>query len=204
MAFVPVPNCAEVQLVYSGEAGVYENTLYFDMTAGNAIADLNALAATVKSWWTTNIKPYLSTSVQLDKILATSLAFQSAPGIIYTTGLPSSGSYATTPVLPANVTVAVTFNTVLRGRSFRGRNFWPILCEGQVVNSTVDPTLLTNIHNGYFALIAAATAASKPWVVASRYTGKAPRVAGVITPVVGIGGDGIVDSMRRRLPGRGV
>ena len=71
---------------------------------------------------------------------------------------------------------------------------------------------MTAFVDAYNGILTTVTATPSPWVwvIVSRYSGvdgdgrPVPRVAGVTTPVTNVVAvDGTVDSMRRRLPGRG-
>jgi len=112
--------------------------------------------------------------------------------------------------LPNNVAVTVSFRTGLSGRFARGRNYVSGLSEDAVVLNTVDSAVLADIQAGYEALQDVASDNTSTWVVVSRFSGvdgdgvPIPRVEGVTTPITAvIIVDSIIDSQRRRLPGRG-
>lgn len=121
----------------------------------------------------------------------------------WTTGLPIAGTNGTAS-MPNNVALALAFKTALRGRSFRGRIFLPGLTEGNVVDNTVQPAFITAWYT-FFGILASTLIDLIAWqVVVSRVEGGDPRPAGVVTQVNNwIVTNTVVDSMRRRLPGRG-
>lgn len=211
MPFIPVANTVEVELRMTLDDQKIENTLYFESANAPVFADMALLASNIVIWWDTSIAPLLPVDVVLREVVVTDLT--SATGPQYSSAL--DGSNAGTlgqPALPNNVTLAVSFRTALRGRSFRGRNYVPALTEGQVVNNTVNSSVLLDYTNAYNAIITEVAPSDGPWtwVIVSRYSGvdsegkPIPRVAGVTTPVqAAVIVDATIDSMRRRLPGRG-
>jgi hypothetical protein len=202
MPFVPFASAVEAELVYSWDGQICENTLYFDLGVIPGVPEMYDLADMLYDWWNTSLKPLQVSTVSLTRILVTSLNTATSPGIERTTGLPAVGTNAGVP-LPNNVTGAVTFITGLRGRSYRGRNYVLGLSADMLSLNTILPTPINQYQNAYDDLLAAATTAGFPWVVASRQTAGAWRANGVITPVTAIRMENTVDSQRRRLPGRG-
>lgn len=80
------------------------------------------------------------------------------------------------------------------------------LCESQVDDSHVKATHLTAIKNALVNLAGLLAAGGFNWNVVSFIEDGAPRVGGPIS--FGVTGilfvDDVVDSQRRRLPGRGI
>jgi hypothetical protein len=188
-----------------------ENTLYFYNAGGPAVADMNVLGADLEGWWTTNCAPLLPIDVTLREIVLTDLTTQTGLQVTWGISSPVAGTLGQ-PALPNNVSLAVSFRTDLRGRSFRGRNYIPALTEGQVVNSAVNQSVADDWADAYRAILTVVTNAPSPyvWAIATRFSGvdsdgkPIPRVAGGVQPVTAVVvTDLTVDSMRRRLPGRG-
>lgn len=202
MAFIPVPDVAMVELVFRQDGQVCENTLYFQGAASWDATNLTTLAEEVRDWWIAGPRLDTSDTVGLTSVKATSLASQSAPGVEVTDLLPADGTEVSPP-LPNNVTQAVTFVTALRGRSYRGRNYRVGLTEAMVVANQVDVGYTTSWVGFYQTLDTDVTVNSAQHVVVSRYENNVPRATGVATPVVSYKADRVIDSQRRRLPGRG-
>jgi hypothetical protein len=102
--------------------------------------------------------------------------------------------------------MAVSFRSALSGRSFRGRNYIPCLTNSQVTGNLIDVSWQGDIINAYAELLfgGGALPAGWVWVVVSRFTNNLPRVTGIFSEVFSVlVTDTIVDSQRRRLPGRG-
>lgn len=203
MPFVPVPNTlmAEIRYLFDGEQA--ENTLYFEFGSTPGIADAEALADALFTWWDTNVKPIQSSAAALREIFVTDLSSQNSFTHARVTSPPSPGQ-AAGQGLPNNVTTVISLRTHQRGRSFRGRNYWVGLTESQVDVNTVSGTVLANIQAAYVAIQNAIQGLGAQWVVVSRFSNGQPRTTGVTTPITSVATvDNTVDSQRRRLPGRG-
>lgn len=203
MGFVPFDNrTMELTARYLYDGQQVENVFHVRSSTVAGITEMTAAAAAYKSWWTDHGKPISPTTLALQSILVKTLSTPIDPGIEYTTGLPEAGT-SSGAQLPNNATLAVKWITAFRGRSYRGRTYHLGLMETQVVGNTVDPGALGIIKAVYQGLLDGLTAAGIPLVVGSKIGAKVERFVGLSTPVVALQIDPIVDSQRRRLPGRG-
>jgi hypothetical protein len=201
MPFIPVPNVAMVELLYTQDDQKMENTLYFENENPWSAIGLTTLAEEIIAWWTTNIRPNVSNTVTFRGVKATSLESETAPAVEVPSGLAGGG---TSPAMPNNVTAAIKFLTALRGRSFRGRNYIVGLMDEAVSQNDLSTITAGNYSNGYLELLDTSVITNGIWVVVSRFTNGDPRTTGVSEPVTGVTfTDFTVDSQRRRLPGRG-
>jgi len=210
MPFVPVTNTVEVEVRMLLDSQKVENTLYFRKDSAWSLGDLVTLGNSFLIWWTTYYDVFASSSVTLSEIYITDLT--SSTGLVQSTPAPTphpAGSREANS-LPNNVTLTISFRTDQRGRSHRGRNYIVGLTEDAVVKNTVDSAVIGDIETAYNALQDVASDNSCFWVVVSRFSGvdsdgdPIPRVAGVTTAITSvIVVDPVVDSQRRRLPGRG-
>lgn len=203
MAFIPVPNTVQCNMVYLWDNQRCLNTLYFEAPSEYTTAEMLTLAGELYDWWDVHFQPLQSASVSLEQIEVVDLTFQGAPGIVYTTGLPQVGGKSATPALPNNVTVSTTFLTLLRGRNYRGRNYFIGLTEADVTANSVGGAVVAAITDAYEQLMDITTISYGTWSVVSRYLNNAPRVSGIATEITGVRTEDTVDSQRRRLPGRG-
>jgi hypothetical protein len=110
----------------------------------------------------------------------------------------------TGPIMPNSTTLAISFRTGVGGRANRGRNYWPSFIEDDIVKQRVSAPKIAAIIAVYTALIGEGTfAPGWQWAVISRK----PLIIngpGRAVPIVSVSvRDDIVDSQRRRLPGRG-
>lgn len=203
MAFIPVHHVLQVDVVYLWDDQKVENTLYFLGEPPILASDMTSFAGLIYNWWTTHMKPLQANTVQLVEIGVRLLTTAISPAITYVPISPSFGT-AGGASLPNNASLCVSFRTDLRGRSYRGRNYFIGLTEAQVTNNEVGTSVADDIQDAYAALLTVAFDAGYSWVVVSRYSMNAPRVTGVATPITAVViVDNTVDSQRRRLPGRG-
>lgn len=211
MAFVPAVNTvlAEMRMLFDGQR--IENTLWFFNPAGPDASNMTALASDLEGWWVTNCAPLLPVDVLLNEIVVTDMTTNTGLQVTNALSGPAAGTLGQA-ALPNNVTMAVSFRTALRGRSFRGRNYIPALTEGQVTNNTVNGSVADAWRAAYQDILTTVAGGIGGWVwaVVSRFSGvdgdgdPIPRpTAGVIPITTVVVTDTTIDSMRRRLPGRG-
>lgn len=203
MAFQAVPNTAEVDIrgTYFGQQ--VENTLYFTKDTPFIMADLNDLAALVRSWYFEEVLPMQSSGYTFREVFAKGLDSVDSPSA---TDIAESGTAGgnSSPGMPGNVSIAISFRTGLAGRSFRGRNYFIGLAEEEVTGNTVSSSQGTALQAAYNALLTVLSDTDFVWAVVSRVTAGAPRATGIATAVVtAVVTDLLIDSQRRRLQGRG-
>lgn len=203
MAFIPVPDVVQVDLVYTLDTQIIENVLHYKPVGLPVVDSMVELGEELISWWSTTGKVQCPDEVSLINVKVTDLATNFAPSINVGTGLPIAGTLSGAP-LPNNCSLCVTKRTVFRGRSFRGRIYHPALTETDVTANAVSAGRVNAIIAAYEDLMFF-TLVEDTWSlgVVSRYSEGEPRVEGIFTPVVALTTDGMVDSQRRRLPGRG-
>lgn len=203
MPFVVTFNTVQVELRYLFDNQQTENTLYFEFEDPPSITQGEALADAVFDWWDTNLKPLQCGTLYLREIFCTDL--DAADGWAVTrVSSPVVQGTRSGESMPNNIACCISFRTNQRGRAHRGRNYAMAMGEGDVTNNNFTTGYLSALQAAYVALADVETAASCNWVVVSRFQGLLPRENGVTTPVTSVGFfDGVVDSQRRRLPGRG-
>jgi len=203
MSFVPVHNVAQLEYVYRWDGQIVQNVLHYGCSSTVDVESLQGLTTAAIAWWTTHLRPNISSACSLITVRATDLTTQTGPVVEDTTGLPLAGS-GSSSAQPNNVTVAIKLITANRGRSFRGRVFHVGLSGTAVVANEVSTTTRTNLRNAYLAAFILSTAPTWSLVVASKFTNNAPRLEGLATVVSDVSVNPTVDSQRRRLPERGV
>lgn len=210
MPFVPVPNTvlAEIRMTLDGQQ--VENTLWFEASGALNLIVMGDLAQLLNDWWIANYAPQVSVNLQLIEIVISDQS--SASGLQFAfTAAPATIGAVVSDALPNNVSLTVSFRTALRGRSFRGRNYVTGIPESVAAQSHLAGAYVAGWQVAYAQLLSDVSGVGDfEWVVASRFSGvdvdgdPIPRVAGVTTPVTSIiVVDDVVDSQRRRLPGRG-
>jgi hypothetical protein len=204
MPFIPVLGVVQAEMFFQWDSQLVENVLHFKpVVAGYNTAQLNDLAAALAAWWNTNMKASAYSTVSLTGVKITDLDDVTGQVVDLSSGIPIVGT-SVSPSLPNNVTCVFTKRTALRGRSFRGRIYHIGLTEAAVTGNIVSAGSVTGFITSY-NLLTTFTAATKVWKlgVISRAFQGAPRVTGVFTECTQFTSDGIIDSQRRRLPGRG-
>jgi len=201
-AFIPVPNTAKVTMLYQLNGQEVMNIFHFEGEAPWTKELLADLANVVSGSWITNIQPGAPTTLKLRTITALDLGEpESFLGIenVDEFGLVNN------PTLPGNVTLSIKFDGGLSGRSNRGRMYWLQLTEADVAGDTVNVSSLGDILTaitGFFEDIDGVVNDCHHVVVSYCHDGEW-RTTGQTTQITTYSSDGIVDSQRRRLTGRG-
>jgi len=204
--FIPVPGVFKVQLIYAKDGQKIENVFNVKSGAGLASADADRIFAVFVSWWNTNVRPTVASTVSLNLVVFDALDAAASLHKEYTSGWTPAGSSGNA-ALPNNCTKALKLATTTRGRSYRGRIYWPAMNSTLVVNSVLTSTYrdtLVTAANVLRTSLAADSAADKLVVVSYKNNG-VWRTTGVATEVTAITAATLnMDNMRRRLPGRGL
>lgn len=203
MPFVPFNNTIRLDVIFVQDGQRVENVHHFIVDETPDVATAASLCEAYKTWWVNNLRSSIPTNVSLVEIIGTIMENENDPVVSYTTGLPvagTSGGHA----MPNSVTVAVKLNTAYRGRSYRGRTYYIGLVEEQIDDNKINNTFAATLKGWYEDLMALSVDVGPAVLgVASKYSHKALRQTGVITPVTSVTVDQYIDSQRRRLPGRG-
>lgn len=203
MAFIPVPNVASFEILWTYQSEECENVVYFQRDSGWNAQNLFDFAGAIYGNVVNLILPTSPNSLVLRGVKGTDLTTDFAPTAEYTEAAPDPG-LSNAQAAPNNVSLAITFRTGARGRTARGRNYVVGIQEDEVSNNFVANSVVDRWMSLYDVFVGSAFKASADWVVVSRYVNNAPRAQGLARPVTTYGPvDQTVDSMRRRLPGRG-
>lgn len=205
MPFIPVPNGVQVEMRYGYLGERVENVfwVFVDDEPAPTVATMSTIAGIFYSWWNTHVKTIQSANATLREIYCTDQSAQNGGAFTYTTNLPADGANVQEP-LPGNVALCVSLRTAQRGRSYRGRSYIVGLTENQVQGNLLTSASASAWLAAYDALVNELNTPPYQLAVCSRFTAGAPRVAGVLTPIIDAAlVDNVVDSQRRRLPGRG-
>lgn len=204
MAFIPVENTVEAEMLMTLYGQRIENTLYFHREDAWDIPDMLLLAEALEAWWSDQIAPLITADVSLEDVIVTDLTSATTPSISLpvSPAIPGTAGGASDP---GNVCITVSFRTAGRGRSSRGRNYISGLGESTVIGNTVSRAFADDCAAAYNNLLEPGTLpGDATWVVVSRFAAGAPRVEGTWNPIINaIVVDVDIDSQRRRLNGRG-
>jgi hypothetical protein len=204
--FIPVPETAQVTMVYTGPnqnrmVNVYH---FIRPTLGWDPDALGDLAEAMLAWESNTAKNQRSNQVICIGAEARDLSVQDS-FVVAVAAIPPIEGTRSSPVLPANVTLAVSLRTPFAGRSFRGRTYWVGLSEGSVQGDFVIPAVAQGVLAAIQQLIETVPQPlNAQLAVVSRYHNGAPRGVGIATPVTSaVLVDSRVDTQRRRLVGVG-
>jgi hypothetical protein len=204
MAFQPCPNIVEAVVVGRLDGQLIENVLHFlkDGSPPNA-TDVADVASFVGDWYIGGVLPLISNLYTLVQVKTEDLTVQ---GSWQTTLFFDEVGGATGGVEPNMVALCVSFHGLTGGRASKGRNFVPAIPQGVVTQNTVNAIDLNQFIAAYGQLAPFGGATPDPWVwvVLSREFEKVKRPEGVGYPVAAVTvSDNILDTQRRRGPGRG-
>lgn len=204
MAFIPAMNVAAVEIRWRQDQQRVENTLYFHRETGWDDISLYSLLVDIRTQVRTAWLPLMAEGVSLHELHARDLTVE-ASYVADLSGEFGDNGGITQAYLPNNVTLSITFRTGFSGRSFRGRNYIVGMYRDAVSLNAVSQLYADAWAAAYEGFLQVADGHNATWVVLSRYANNAPRETGVYTPIRSTGfADLIVDSLRRRLPGRGL
>lgn len=207
--FIPVPNTAYVEMVYTFGGQIVENCFHVQKGTPFTALQLQGLTTAFDAWdngavagWK-GCRPIGCTLVQ---IKTRALDTAASPVYIYTLPAPRNGALNANP-MPGNVTFCVTLQTGLAGRSQRGRIYVPGIITTDIGNTPLNNTLNSGRANAYVASInaliaqVAALGAGYALVVTSFRSNNAWRATGQNSVILNAAyADLFIDSMRRRLP----
>lgn len=173
------------------------NTVHFYRSAGWTLADLVTLGAALETWWATFYKPMVTANYQLNNIHMQVYDPTGSPYVLDRPTTPPIVGTRTGTAEAGNVSLSLSLRAGLAGRAYRGRIYLAGLGETDVnVNDTVVSSLVALAANAVTALIGSSLPPGTAAVIFHRNDNLfSTIVAGVI--------ENIVDSQRRRLPGRG-
>jgi hypothetical protein len=206
VAFIAIPETAQVTMVYTGPnqnrmVNVYH---FIRPTLGWDPDALGDLGEALLAWENDTAKAQRSQEITCIGVECRDLSIQNS-FVVTVAAIPPIAGTRGSPVLPANVTLAVSLRTPFAGRSFRGRTYWIGLSEGSVQGDFVIPAVAQGILAAVRELVEdVPQALNAQLAVVSRYSNGAPRGVGIATPVTAVTlVDARVDTQRRRLVGVG-
>ena len=203
MAAVISPLTIRVEFRYTWQGEQCENVVHVKTTATPTATDVQNAAERGLTWWAANAAPQTSTTLQLREVYARSIASSIAPEFTAVPDTTLTGAL-TTESMPNNVTFCLSLRTGQAGRSARGRWYWAGLTTQQVSGTLIEAAAIVALVDAIFALISAFELDNLDFVVMSRFSGGIERAVPVLIPVTTVlAVDNVVDSQRRRLPGRG-
>lgn len=204
MAFIPVPNTAAVHVRGALGGQLTENVFYYRFATQPTESDLQDLVDALSVHIIGNWLVLLPDQWVGREIYAEDLTEK--PGAQATnTDIAGELGASGADMFPANVTLAIQRSSGLSGRSSRGRVYWQGIPLSKATLSYIDTAFANSVVTALTTMDGVAIALEWVPVIVSLYTDLAPRTEGVTYPVsVWKWVDLTTDSMRRRLPGRGM
>lgn len=203
MPFIATPSAAKVAI-----EGLWSNqnvaqTFWFGLGTTPLLADLQALADDVRTSFDPSMAASQSNVYATTRVTATGQNTSSDPQAVSTPSAPRVGSGSGTSV-PLNAAWAFSYRTLLRGRNYRGRGYMPGLLTSILTSPGIgNLATLAGIAGNYVTHFVTSPPSGWTWGVASHFLNNNPRAQGILTEIVAVSVDTLLDSMRRRLVGRG-
>jgi len=197
MAIPNFPTVCHVTMVFQRDTRIFVNTFHLRRDAGWTLPFVQQAAVDTISWWNLYYKAAIPAAVSLTAVQVRQ--YNPAGPIAYDQPVsPASAGTRVGVAESANATLTMSWRTGFSGRTQRGRIYVPSLPEADV--STADT--VGSVELGVLAA-AAAQFIGPLWsnsvypVIFHR--APAPGASTINSYIL----DNIVDSQRRRLPGRG-
>lgn len=200
MVYVPASNTLKVEMRGTLNGKEIETTQYFKFPSfitGSTVDELF-------DYYETEFMPALlaeqSAALLIDELYATDLTTSSSPTYSRTFS-PGRQGVLSSPAMPGNVPFCVSFRTDGRGRSARGRNYVPGICESQVTGNLLGLTTVSALVAAYELLLPSVPLpAGLIWSVVSTVLDGAPRATALVQDILDVlATDITVDSQRGRL-----
>lgn len=196
MAGVAIPSTMKLVLNGVVDQQAVVNVLHYKYTGASVTQA--SLDSFITAWRAAHLSQWLAlhgSGYVLQSIVATdisSLTGATTSQTLVTGNVGTGGSVCP----PNNVALAISWRTANVGRRNRGRTYVGGLPSGHINADTIDSTLITSMGTFIAAMIAQTFTGGYDFAIAS----VADTLSKVVTSAVL---DVILDSMRRRLPGRG-
>jgi len=190
------PLVVKAALIFKRDTRTFVNTLHFSDSTGWDSTKMQALAADLVDWWHTSYRTAMGVAVTLVQVQVRLLDPANPLAVDYTIGLPEGGAIIE-GLEAANVTSTMSWRTGLAGRKYRGRIYVPAITEGQ---TNQDDTLTSTMAA---RLATVATYFLTHLIAGTRFPTIFHLGPDTFTNITTFVIENILDSQRRRLPGRG-
>lgn len=205
MAFVPIANSCSIEIRCLQYGQRAELTLGFLHSGAIDVSALQVIADAVDLWWYTYARPLVHAQVSLREVYARDLTSINAPVYTSTVHTGAVGTLTVGGSAANNIAKSISFKTAQRGRANRGRNYWFGFGANQITTTYIGTSYRNSIKALYERLLpgGGSTPANWTWVVLSRQLNGVTQGRAIPITSVAVPSDAL-DSMRTRLPGRGL
>lgn len=200
--FIPAEETAQVALRALQDGQQIEHVFYVKAAAPLVPGDLSEIALAVSDWFTDHYAPLLVSTVTGVEVVVTDWSTDAGPRVVSRDIAGIAGGDGTLPA-PNNVSFKIAFSAGVRG-AHAGGPFVYGLPANKIDASTLDVTLANDLVNAWVLLGTDLLALDYQLVVVQNCEDNAWLTIALVHPIAGITyTDLVVDSQRRRLPGRG-
>lgn len=209
MPFNAIANCAKVTLQHDFRGQECINDFWFLKSAGSiTFLDLDGLAVAFGTRWGANVMPLLSSDLSLLSVTVRDYTVPNGLEVVEASGAGPGGAG---DAFPNNVAACVSLRTGFAGRHYRGRIYLGGIPRTAVAENSYIPDFVNGIITalGPFVGVGGVSPGWQlvvvaQWQVLTPHATPVPIPGGIVTPVQQfLFTDDVVDSQRRRLPGRG-
>lgn len=207
MAFIPIPNTAQVRVQYLLDNQKIENVWYSQNVTEWSESTLTELATTYLTWATDTLMPLMSNRLALSRVVARDMTTDAGIEVVVSPSSSVTGGINSIN-LPNNVTFAVHKVGTIGGRHAKARVYVPCLIAGNLTSSN---TLFTSDADAFVSAFSVlltdvatefSDAVNVCWV--TLVDAGVPLTEGIPHAIVGFSyTDTTIDAQRRRLPRRG-
>lgn len=200
MVFVPASNVLQVEIRGTLNGIPVECIQYHEHTGSIVMADVDDLFDWYEAEFLPDYLAPLGIEYKVTELYGTDLTSNTSPTYSRVFSPQLEGGEASA-ALPGNVAACISFRTVGRGRSARGRNYVPGILESDVTGNGMDVGLVNALVAAFELMLGGGTyPANWVWVIVSRYLAGSPRVAALVSDVIDVLSTNLtVESQRGRL-----
>lgn len=200
--FIPSANAIKAQFQYLIEGQKIQNSVQFRFEGVLYQESMGPLMDELKPWYLGDLADQMGSNVQLTGIKLTAMG--DADGKILEWS-PATAEYGHDegPSGPNNVCLCIRLGTGSRGKSAHGRVYVPGCNQANISGSYFSTLYRDNCVAAWAKLVDPAHIFAHRLIVASYYHDGQPRTTAQQYYVTDFSADTVVDSQRRRLPGRG-
>jgi len=200
MPFVPASNVLQVEVRGTLNGIPVEITQYHSFSGSMVLSDVEDLFDWYETVWLPAYLDPLSIEYKVTELYGTDLTTVSAPTYSRVFSPQLEGGVAAAG-LPGNVAACISFRTIGRGRSARGRNYVPGILESDVTGNAMDVGLVNALVAAFELLLGGGTyPAGWEWIVLSRFLAGVARSSGLEQTILDVLSTSLtVESQRGRL-----
>jgi len=200
--FIPIPNSATLCFDFTTAGQNWQFCLTVRKSSGGITpTDLATLTTEGEAWWNATLDSNLNNNTQLRQVRATDQQTEGGPVDIEIVGTNGTGGGT---LMSLGSPLVISLRTAKRGRSYRGRVYLSGIPQVNLVSEVDFGATPVGVYTAAFATLQASLdTAGFDVVVASKQHNLVETNPAETNEVIAIVADTHVDSMRKRLSGRG-